>query len=215
MCTSDSPGRILGCAYTICFWSNLLHNSQGTTFSTQSYLLLYSFCTNLLHLLIIWLISSFLSLHNLHLLFCCVLSILVWKELVLMASSCAAIRRDSVSFSGFPFLNHVQVFSCENSLACRFKFPYSFFFRCLLSSYFCSVDVCVAWIVSGGCNQSSPVLFYVVFVALYQCIDAILNTSEFSFSLFSWYIDSALSFGYKALCIISFSCSLIIIPCGL
>ena len=41
----------------------------------------------------------FLSLHSLHLLFCCVLSILALMWLVLIALFCAAIWRDSVSLS--------------------------------------------------------------------------------------------------------------------
>ena len=63
---------------------------------TQSRLTLYSFCANLLHSLIMLLIVSSLSPHNLHLLFCCVLSILPLIWLVLMALSSAAIRRESV-----------------------------------------------------------------------------------------------------------------------
>ena len=55
---------------------NFLHNSHWITFPIQSCLLLYSLCSNLLYLLVMWLIVSFLSLHNLHLLFYWVLSIL-------------------------------------------------------------------------------------------------------------------------------------------
>ena len=57
-----------------------------------------------------WLIISFLSPHNLHLLFCWGLSILALIWLVLSTLFCAAIRRDSVSFLNFPFLSHVQIF---------------------------------------------------------------------------------------------------------
>ena len=59
-------------------WSNFnfLYNSQWITLPSQSCLVLYSFCANLLHSLIMWLIVSSLSPHNQHLLFCCVLSIL-------------------------------------------------------------------------------------------------------------------------------------------
>ena len=99
------------CIYHLFIWSNLnfLHISQWITLPTQSCLALYSFCANMLNSLIMWLIVSSLSPHSLHLLFCCVLSIhaLIW--LVLMALSCAAIRRDSVSLLRFPFLNQVQV----------------------------------------------------------------------------------------------------------
>ena len=44
-----------------------------------------------------------LSPHNLHLLFCCVLSILALIWLVLTVLFCAAIRRDSVSLWRFPY----------------------------------------------------------------------------------------------------------------
>ena len=66
---SHSPERILGCIYTICsIWSNFsfLHNSQLITLPTQSCLVLYSPCANLLHSLIMWLIVSSPSPHNWH-----------------------------------------------------------------------------------------------------------------------------------------------------
>ena len=62
-----------------------------------------SFYASLLQSLIIWLTISSLSPHNLHLLFCCVLSILVLIWLVLMALFWAAIRRHSVSLLRFTF----------------------------------------------------------------------------------------------------------------
>ena len=82
------------CIYHLFVWSNLnfLHISQWITLPTQSCLVLYYFCANLLHSLIVWLIVSSLSPHNLHLLFCCVVSILTLIWLVLMTLSCAAIR---------------------------------------------------------------------------------------------------------------------------
>ena len=85
--------------YHLFVWSNwnFLHISLWITLPTQSCLALYSFCANLLHSLIMWLIVSSLSPHSLHLLFCCVLSILALIWLVLMKLSCDAIRRDSVS----------------------------------------------------------------------------------------------------------------------
>ena len=65
--------------YHLLVWSNLifLHISQWITLPTQSCLVLYSFCANLLHSLIMWLIISSLSPHSLHLLFRCVLSIII------------------------------------------------------------------------------------------------------------------------------------------
>ena len=97
------------CIYHLLAWSNLnfLHISQWITLPTQSCLALYSFCVNLLHSLIMWLMVSSLSPHSLHLLFCCVLSILALIWLVLMALFCAAIWRDSVSLLKFPFISHV------------------------------------------------------------------------------------------------------------
>ena len=95
------------CIYHLLVWSNwnFLHISQWITLPTQSCLALYSFCANLLHSLVMRLIVSSLSPHSLHLLFCCVLSILALIWLVLMTLSCAAIRRDSVSLLTFPFLS--------------------------------------------------------------------------------------------------------------
>ena len=88
------------CIYHLLVWSifNFLHIFQWITLPTQSCLVLYSFCANLLHSLIMWLIvSSPLS----HLLFCCVLSILALIWLVLLVLFCAAIWRESVSLSLF------------------------------------------------------------------------------------------------------------------
>ena len=108
------------CIYYLLVWSNLnfLHISQWITLPTQSCLALYSYCTNLLHSLIMWLIVSSLSPHSLNLLFCCVLSILA-----LIWLSCAAVRRDSVSLLKFPFLSQVQVFWCEMLFISRLKWP--------------------------------------------------------------------------------------------
>ena len=85
--------------YHLLVWSNLsfLLVSQWITLPIQSCLALYFLCANLLHSLIIWLLISSLSPQSLHLLFCWVLSILTLIWLVLMALSCAAIRRDSIS----------------------------------------------------------------------------------------------------------------------
>ena len=101
------------CIYHLFVWSNFnfLHISQWITLPIQSCLVLYSFCANWLHSLIMWLIVSSLSPHCLHLLFCRVLSILALIWLVLMALFYPAIRRDSVSLFKFPFLSQVQMYS--------------------------------------------------------------------------------------------------------
>ena len=74
------------CIYYLALWSkfNFLHSFQGITFPTQLCLVLYSFCTSLLHSLT-WLTILSLSPHKLHLLFCCILSIFTLRLLVLMA----------------------------------------------------------------------------------------------------------------------------------
>ena len=128
------------CTYHLLVWSNLnfLHISMWITLPSQSCLVLYSFCANFLHTLIMWLMVSSLSLHSLHLLFCCVLSILVLIWLVLTALFCAAIRKDSVSLLRFLFLRHIYVFLCEMLIISRLKRPQSCF-----SSHFCFLVIVV------------------------------------------------------------------------
>ena len=77
LCVSFSRADSGLCTYHLFMWTNLnfLPNSKWIIFPTQSHQVLYSFCVNLLHLLIIWLIFSSQSLHNLHLLFCWILAI--------------------------------------------------------------------------------------------------------------------------------------------
>ena len=133
LCMSFSETDAGLCIYHLFVWSNLnfLHVSQWITLPTQSCLVLYSFCANLRHSLIMWLIVSSLLPHSLHLLFCCVLSILALIWLVLAVLYCADIRKNSVSLLKFPFLRHVQVFSCEMFIS-HLKRP-----QCCFSSYFC------------------------------------------------------------------------------
>ena len=166
LCVSFSRIAAELCIYHWFVWSNLnfMHISQGITLPTKSCLVLYS-CANWLHSLITWLMVSSLSTHNLQLLFCCVLSILALIWLVLMVLFCVAIRRDSVSLLKFPFLSHVQVFSCE---------------------MFISRVVCL---VSDGRYQSSFVFFYVVLES-YRCVNTVFSASNSSSSRLFWYIKS-------------------------
>ena len=60
------------CSLALCL---VLHDSMWLTLPTQSCQVLYSFCTSFLHPSTLGLIVSSLSLHNLHVLFCCMLSI--------------------------------------------------------------------------------------------------------------------------------------------
>ena len=118
LCVSFSGTDSGLCIYHLFVWSNFnfLHISQSCQ-------VLYPFCVNLLHSFIMWLIVSSLSPHNRHLQFCCVLSILSLVWLAFMAVFCTAMRRNSVSLLGFPFLSHDHVFSCEMLLVSRLKHP--------------------------------------------------------------------------------------------
>ena len=157
----------------------LLHNSQWITLSTQSCLVLWSLCANLLHSLIMWLIVSSLSQHSLHLLFCCVLSILAFD--FLMALFCAVIRRDSVSFLRFPFRSHFQVFSCEISVVFCLKRLYFCFF-----SYFCFLVIFVLLLLVVS------VLFLVDVISFLPCFLMLSSCRYISASTLSWMLASSL-----------------------
>ena len=125
--------------YHFLVWSNLnfLQISQWITLSTQSCLVLYSFCANLLHSLLMLLMVSSLLPHSLYLLFCWVLSMLALIWLVLMALFYTAIRSDFVSLLNFLFLGHVQVLLCKMFIS-RLKRPQ----RCF-SSHFCFLIIVI------------------------------------------------------------------------
>ena len=128
------------------------------------------------HSIIMWLMVSSLSPHNLHLLFCCGLSILTLILLVRTALYCAALRRYSFFLKRFPFLSHVHVFLFEMLLISRLKRTWSY-----LSSHFSSychfVGLHVISIVSVS-NQLFSVFFYVVFESLYRCVNAVFNAGK-------------------------------------
>ena len=122
------------CIYHLSAWSNfdILHNSQWIIFSTQSCLLLYSFCINLMHLFILWLIISFLSPHNRY-------SVAYYKfssDIIGSLDIIMCYSRDSFFLFRSPLLSLVKIISWVISLVCRLKYPYSYF-----SSYFCCLDV--------------------------------------------------------------------------
>ena len=91
LCVSFSRTAAGLCISHLFVWSDLY------LLPTQSCPVLYSFCANWLYSIIMWLMVSSLTLQSLHLLFCCVLSILALIWLVLMALFCVATRRNSVS----------------------------------------------------------------------------------------------------------------------
>ena len=149
LCVSFSRTGAGLCIYHLLAWSNLdcLHISQWITLPTKSCLALYLVFADLLHSLIIWVMVSSLSPQSLHLLFCCVLSILALIWLDLMALFCPAIRRDSVSLLKFPFLSHVQVLSSVMLFISRLKcpwvcFPSHFCFLVFVILSFCHLSCC-------------------------------------------------------------------------
>ena len=60
-----------------------------------------------------------------------------------------------------------------------------FFFPLLFSGYCHFVGPCVFSIVSGGCIQSSSMLFYVVSESSCQCVNTVFNADKSSSSLSS------------------------------
>ena len=116
-----------------------------------------------------------------------------------MALFCVTFSRDSISLLKFPFLSHVQEFtslSLEISIE-LFSYPF------LFSGYFCSVDACVVCIFSGGNNQSSSVLVYVIFESLYRYINVTwLQANPLPLSFFDICSLSVSSLGCKAWCIV-------------
>ena len=159
--------------------------SQWITLPTQLCPVLYALSANLLHSLIMWLIVSCQSPHNL--LFCCVLSILALIWSVLMALFSTANWRDLVSLLRFTLLSHVHVFSCEMSLVSRLKHP-NIFLPFLFSAYFRSVGSRVISVVSRGFDQSSSSIFYIVFESLNRCVNTVFNANKSFSSFFSWHI---------------------------
>ena len=66
LCLSFSRTGAGLCIYYLLVWSNLhfLHSSQWITLPAQSCLVLYSFCANLLHSLIMWLVVLYTVIHT-------------------------------------------------------------------------------------------------------------------------------------------------------
>ena len=76
------------------------------------------------------------------------------------------------------------MFSNKMSLVSRFKTSIELFFFPLLFSGYCrSAGHRVVSIISGCCNQSSFVLFYVVDTSI--CVHAVFNTGKSSSSFSS------------------------------
>ena len=172
---------------------NFLHRFQWITLPTQS--CLYDG------------VVSSLSPHNLHLLFYFVLSTLALIWLVLMALFWAAIRRNSVSLSGFPFFNHVHIFLCGMWLVGRIKrrkgcFSYHFCFLVIsvLLILVLSVLLLMAVISFSPCFSMSSC---VIILMRQRCLQCRQVMSLLSF--LNTYSLSTSSLVCKALCrVISF-----------
>ena len=123
LCVSFSRTDVEICIYHLFVWSNLnfWHNSQWITLPTQSCLVSCSFCANLLLSLIMWLLLSSLSLHNLHLLFCCVYSC---SDMIGFYGVVLCFYQERFRFFLKVSLSrHIHVFLCEMSLISRLKRP--------------------------------------------------------------------------------------------
>ena len=104
-----------------------------------------------------------------------------------MVLFCAAIRRDSVFLLRFPFLSHVQVFSCKFSSVCRLKYPCIYF----SSNFYFLVVVLQIFMLSLLFLVTVINLcffFCVVLESSYWCIYAIFNVGESSSSFFSRHV---------------------------
>ena len=120
-----------------------------------------------------------------------------------MALFYAVIRRDSVSFVGFPFHSHVQVFLYEILLVCHLKCPCS----CFSSHFFFLVIFVLIMLVLS-------VLFLMAIISLplhffmwssRHCINASMHSWMLTSPLTSFlgtYSLSMSSLGCKALCIV-------------
>ena len=163
-----------------------MHNFLWISTPAQSCLILNSFCTSLLHSLTLWLIVSSLSLHNQHLVFCCVSLVFGLTELVLMALFSAVIRSDSVSLSIYSLSRSSRE---QSRQFCGLKYLYdwfSFHFCCLVFVVFLSVLILSVLLLAVVINVS---LFFLMYLSesLNRWIFAILNAGEFPSSFFSWY----------------------------
>ena len=94
------------------------------------------------------------------------------------------------------FIVQPRQFVSWNILAVVFLPICTAFFRCF------SVPIYYANDVTSCCNKSSFTFFNEVLDSLYWCSYVILSSGELSFPFFSCYIQSLMSFGCKAFCII-------------
>ena len=177
-------------SYHLAIYSNfnVLNNFLRITFTTLSYLVLYTFYAYFQLSLNTWLIVSYLSLHKLRLLFCCVQSIFdlhswcLWRCFVLLFEKIQFLSQ------GFPFL--------AVSLSSRMRFRQFVawnihtvvFIIIIISNFFFILLILMLFVLFLVAVISISLLFFhVVFEFSNWCSDAIFNAGESSF--FSWHIS--------------------------
>ena len=139
VCVCHSLGKILGCAYTICTYVQTSFSYTIPSGSSCPLSRAKLFSCKFAAFAYYGLIVLSLSPQNLHLLFCCVLSILALIWIFLMALFCAAIRRNSVSLLTSVLFLTTLSFSlvCEMSFVSHFKRPHSCYHYC----YYLLLDI--------------------------------------------------------------------------
>ena len=145
-CMSHSPGQIMDCAYREVKFKFI------TQFPVDHFP--YRVASCFIHFFhqfasFMWLIIT--RLYH-HIAFICyfVAFVFTFIKLVLMALFCVVIRKDSISFLRFPFLSHVQIFSCEISLFILWNIHTSVSLLIFVSPLNCCfTDHCVVFVASG------------------------------------------------------------------
>ena len=185
-----SLGRILGCAYTICSYGQTSISCTVLSGSPCPPSHAYSFILSVLICCICLLCGWWLRLY-LHIIYICYFVVsypfslwycwCLWRCIVLLFEEIFFHSSGSLSLAMNSFFR----------MRCCLLFRTSIkllFFPLLFSSYCHSAISLVLRIISGGCNQSCPTLFYVVHGSLYRFANAVFNVGKSSSSLFSWHI---------------------------
>ena len=144
------------CIYDLVVWSNsnLLHNSQGIIFPTQSCLVSYSFCARMLQSLTMWLNVLSVSLHNLLLEFMLSYDWFLWCYFVLLLEEIQFLSRDFHFIAMYNYYNYCSFESFFLHLRELMVFHWSLsdskspqFSRTLLS-ILADLNNAVVWMVS-------------------------------------------------------------------
>ena len=181
---------MLSCAYTICLYGQISISCTSPCGSpcppsrVSSYTLSVLICC--IRLLWDWSFSfyqhiTYICFFLASYLFSLWYDWFLWRYFVLLS-------RENQFFLGFFFLARSMFSRVRRSFYSFKTLIRLFFFPFLFPSYCHFVDNRVVSIVSGGYNQSSFVIFYVVLESLYRCVNVVFNSGKSSSSLLSWYI---------------------------